>query len=453
MPLLDCSYACADLTSASLLTMASKSASSSSEVVSSTRARPSSLLYVHVQESIFTFLPFRSLHRAGLVSRLWNRAVSSMRPISGELSERKLQPLTAASSPLDKHVGAVGTRIRMLVVSVEELRCISCRWTHVHTLHVHIKPKLAAAPTPLPFPPSLTNLAIQFTGEIAEVQRTLRAISTLPRIRCVELQELPGGDAVDLSCFHTCATLEELVVVLDGAEGQPSLSQIAQARAMSHLRVMSFWYLSVVTLSGLVQHAEGFAPKWQEVGTVPLTILTVTLLPRLPHLTSLCGTAYRCDLDFLAQMRELQSLSLALNSNNFPADRLAAAIGHCVHLHSVSLSDSALTSADLNTMLDRLPCLQSLSLTNAKYVDSLQPFIGVPCSLALTSLHLWRVAVPDLDAVGMAPLHGLRNLQRLVICTTGAGASPSNEVQSQFAVPSKLLPKLVHFNCSQQRDR
>lgn len=410
---------------------------------------PSSVLYSHVLEHTFSFLAFRDLRRAGLVCRLWNRAVSSMRPIEGVLSEKKLLRLTDASSQMDKHVAEVGTRFRMLAVLMDELRSISIRWTNLRMLNVRIETKLPAG-APLLFPPSLTRLAIKFAADPTEVQSALRTISQLPRIRSVELLDLPGGDAVDLTCFQSCASLEELEVLFDTEEGQPSLAQIAQARVMSHLRVMSFGYLSAATLQAMLQIEDGFAPKWQRVGTIPLHDLSVAILPRLPSLTSLSSVAYRCPLDFLAQMRELRDLTLTLKNNRFPTDQLAAAISHCVQLESLYLSDTALTSADLKLMLHHLPCLKSLALTNATGMHSLQPFVGALCSLTLERLHLFRIDLPGLDAAGMTPIHGLRNLQQLVLCNTASGEPLSKEAQAEFVVPSKLLPQLSHFHYSHQ---
>ena len=144
-------------------------------------------------------------------------------------------------------------------------------------------------------------------------------------------------------------------------------------------------------------------------------------LARVPTLTTLTclSMGAQLELDLLASLRALRTLSLSFELTATDADALVVALSHAPELTSLTLDGHGqLRPAHLSTLLSTHLALQSLSLRRLHCLDSLAFFAEAnPPPVALTALDLHTVGM-DADNA-FTPLLSLPALRTLSILNRG----------------------------------
>jgi len=195
--------------------------------------------------------------------------------------------------------------------------------------------------------------------------------------------------------------------------------------------------------------------QWQRMRLpYPLDDEVTALLPQLPSLTAISGTARCGDFGWLRCLPNLTDVDLAFSHREDVADRAAALVAglqHCTNIEVLALSGSSvflqlsgctdLTAAHLADLLPRLPRLRGLSL-DFLGIDSLAFLAQPPMTSQLSILCLRSCS--QLPPTELRRIHSLRGLEYLNL-SDSFSAPLDSAALALLEPPSAVLPRLDDF--------
>jgi len=221
-----------------------------------------------------------------------------------------------------------------------------------------------------------------------------------------------------------------------GWQAEFSDAQVDQLRALPRLQQLRM-PMTTPLLRRLLRQPHTL--QWQQISLPDaLDVETAALLPQLPSLTAISGTAWCGDFGWLRRLPNLTDVSLAFGPANAAGhvDSLLAGLQSCAAIEILALDNfSHLTAAHLADLLPRLPRLRQLNLSRLD-IGSLAFLAQPPMTSQLISLELRDCVF--LPVAELRHVHSLRGLTALDSVRT-FHLSLGDRSRSQLTLPSALL--------------
>jgi hypothetical protein len=381
--------------------------------------QPHERLHRHALESVLAFLAFGELHAALQVSRSWQAAVGTMRPLAQEgrlyLSSDNTS-IARLQSRMARHVGYVNIDF---AVTPEQLRDITARlpgaWRLVFTPAVH-----GGWSGSERFPQALRDIVVRFADghSSAQVKALLAALAQQQSLTALSLHSNAAlSDDVNLEPLQLLPRLLMLEVAFDPDDAVPlSARHVTQLRALTQIRRLFMATLEKFEDESLLRvlRAPNVQPlQWMELPyQIDMTAAIIAELHVLPALQKVSiVVADMASFAFLANLPQLTDLRLVYGEEIDEAQlehRLQTLPADVSGISRLSFHGRC-SPSHVESWLSRTTQLHSLTLVGLRSLNDLEYLELVRPSLR--ELHLseccGRVTGPLLRRLHSLQLGGL----------------------------------------------